>query len=104
MELAKFILAILRSQPMIVLSWGFHKAVALENGLQFNVQGFKHKGKVQVIYDAGWDLFNIILLDRTGKETQREEGVYLDCLVDVIDGMVEKTEDYAARVRGQYRM
>ena len=104
MEMARYILAILRSQPMIVLSWGFHKAVALENGLQFNVQGFKHKGKVQVIYDAGWDLFNVVLLDCTGKETRREEGVYLDCLVDVIDEMVEKTDDYAARVRTQYKV
>ena len=104
MEMAKYILAILRSQPMVALSWGFHNAVALENGLQFSVQGFKHKGKVQVLYDAGWDLFNVVLQDRTGKETQREEGVYLDCLVDVIDRMVEKTEDYAARVRNQYGM
>ena len=102
MEMAKYILAILRSQLMIVLSWGFHNPVALNNGLQFQVNGYKHKGKVQVKYDEGSDLFSVILLDRTGKETRKEEGIYLDCLVNVIDRLVEKTDDYSSRVRSQY--
>ena len=46
--------------------------------MQFQVNGFKHQGKVRVIYNGGNDLFDIVLLDRTGKETRREEGVYLD--------------------------
>ena len=100
--MAKYILAILRSQMMIVFSWGFHNAVALDNGLQFQVNGYKHKGKVQVKYDEGSDLFSVILLDRTGKETRKEEGIYLDCLVNVIDRLVEKTDDYSSRVRSQY--
>lgn len=100
--MAKYILAILRSQMMIVFSWGFHNPVALNNGLQFQVNGYKHKGKVQVKYDEGSDLFSVILLDRTGKETRKEEGIYLDCLVNVIDGLVEKTDDYSSRVRSQY--
>ena len=37
MEMAKFILAILRTQLMIVFSWGFHNARAIENGLAFYV-------------------------------------------------------------------
>ena len=100
--MAKYILAILRSQMMIVFSWGFHNPVALNNGLQFQVNGYKHKGKVQVKYDEGSDLFSVILLDRTGKETRKEEGIYLDCLVNVIDELVEKTDDYYSRVRSQY--
>lgn len=100
--MAKYILAILRSQLMIVFSWGFHNPVALNNGLQFQVNGYKHKGKVQVKYDEGSDLFSVILLDRTGKETRKEEGIYLDCLVDCIDRLVEKTDDYSSRVRSQY--
>ena len=104
METALYIISIFKHYLPIVSSWGFHKAIALENGLQFQIEGFKHQGKVQVIYDEGWDLFNIILLDRTGKVTHKEEGVYLDCLVEVIDGMVEKTDDYATRVRNQYGM
>ena len=87
---------------MVVMSWGFHNAVALDNGLQFQVNGYKHKGKVQVKYDEGSDLFSVILLDRTDKETRKEEGIYLDCLVNVIDRLVEKTDDYSSRVRSQY--
>ena len=102
MEMAKYILAILRTSPMVVMSWGVHNAVALKNGLQFRVNGYKHRGRVQVIYDEGQDLFSVVLLDRNGKETKREDGIYLDCLVNVIDRLVEKTDDYTARVREQY--
>lgn len=102
MEMARYILSILRTSPMVVMSWGFHNAVALNNGLQFRVNGYKHRGRVQVIYDEGQDLFSVVLLDRNGKETKREDGIYLDCLVNVIDRLVEKTDDYTARVREQY--
>ena len=47
-------------------------------------------------------MFSVILLDRTGKETRKEEDIYLDCLVDCIDRLVEKTDDYSSRVRSQY--
>ncbi len=102
--MAQYILAILRTAPMVVMSWGFHNAIALDNGLQFRVNGYKHRGRVRVIYDEGLDLFNVVLLDRNGNETKREDGIYLDCLVNVIDRLVEKTEDYAARVRKTYGM
>ena len=102
MEMSKYILSILRTSPMVVMSWGFHNAVALKNGLQFRVNGYKHRGRVQVIYDEGQDLFNVVLLDRNGKEAKKEEAIYLDCLVSVIDRMVERTDDYASRVRKTY--
>ena len=104
METALYIISIFKHYLPIVFSWGFHNAVALDSGLQFNVQGFKHHGKVQVLYDEGYDLFRVRLLNPDGSIKQEEEGVYLDCLVDVIDGMVERTDDYAARVRQQYGM
>ena len=102
MEMAKYILAILRSQLMIVFSWGFHDARAIENGLAFYVQGYKHTGRVEVVYDEGWDLFNVRTLNTDGTTKEQEEGIYADGLVDVIDRMVEKTDDYKARVRRQY--
>ena len=100
--MAQFILEIFKHYLPIVWSWGFEKPVAIKDGLQFQVNGFKHQGKVKVIYNGGNDLFDIILLDRTGKETRREEGVYLNCLVNVIDRLVENTDDYSSRVRSQY--
>ena len=104
MEMAKYILAILRSQLMIVFSWGFHSARAIENGLAFCVQGYKHTGRVEVIYDEGWDLFNVRTINKDGNVKEQQEGIYADGLVDCIDRMVEKTDDYAARVRKTYGM
>lgn len=100
--MAKYILAILRSQLMIVFSWGFHNARAIENGLAFFVQGYKHTGRVEVVYDEGWDLFIVKTLNSDGSIKEQQEGVYVDGLVQVIDGMVERTDDYAARVRKTY--
>ena len=102
MEMAKYILAILRTQLMIVFSWGFHNARAIENGLAFFVQGYKHTGRVEVLYDEGWDLFIVRTLNRDGSIKEQEDGIYADGLVEVIDRMVEKTDDYKARVRSQY--
>ena len=100
--MAKYILAILRTQLMIVFSWGFHNARAIENGLAFYVQGYKHTGRVEVVYDEGWDLFNVRTINPDESVKEQQEGIYLDGLVDTIDAMVEKTEDYDARVREQY--
>jgi len=102
MEMAQYILAILRTQLMIVFSWGFHNARAIENGLAFYVQGYKHTGRVEVVYDEGWDLFSARTINQDGTIKEQQDGIYLDGLVDVIDAMVEKTEDYTARVQEQY--
>lgn len=104
MEMAKYILAILRSQVMIVFSWGFHAAMAIENGLAFRVRGFKHQGRVEVVYDEGWDLFIVRTINRDGTIKEQQDGIYADGLMDVIDRMVEKTDDYASRVRSQYEV
>lgn len=100
--MANYIISIFRHYLSIVLSWGFHRPVAIENGLRFNVQGYLHKGKVEVLYDEGYDLFKVRLLNPDGTIKREEDGVYLDCLVDVIDGMVERCPDYADRVRKDY--
>ena len=102
MEIAQYILTILRTQLMIVFSWGFHSAMAIENGLSFRVQGFKHSGRVEVVYDKGWDLFNVKTINPDGSVKEQQEGIYADGLVRVIDTMVEKTDDYDSRVRKQY--
>ena len=82
MEMAKYILQILRSQPIVVFSWGFHNPQRLPNdkGLRFNVQGFKYTGTVEVVYVEGKDLFEIVLTDNGTKV----EDVYLDPLAELI--------------------
>ena len=100
MEMANYILRILRSELMVMFSWGFHDPIALTNneGLRFNVQGFKFKGVVEVIYNEMWDLFDVRFI-KGNKVIDTIEEIYLDCLVDVIDDYVEKTSDYEKRVQ-----
>ena len=97
MEMAKYIMSILKTQLMVVWSWGFHKPVALENGLQFRVQGFKFRGVVEVVYNEGRDLFDVSFI-KANKVVKSIDGVFFDMLVDVIDDFVERTPDYDKRV------
>ena len=101
MEMAKYIMSILKTQLMVVWSWGFHNPVAIENGLQFKVQGFKFKGIVEVVYNEGRDLFDVRFL-KANKEVNTIDGVFFDMLVDVIDDFVERTPDYDKRVVAEY--
>ena len=89
MEMAAYILSIFRTQPIIVFGWGFHGAYAIKDGLCFSVNGYIHQGAVEVKYDGGADLFVVNTLNPDGSIKQRESDVYLDCLVNVIDKMVE---------------
>ena len=95
--MANYIYTILISKLMVILSWGFNSPNAITNGLRFQVQGFKFTGTVEVIYNEGMDLFEVHLSDG-----RVEADVYADCLVDVIDGMVEHTDDYRERVKKEY--
>ena len=99
--MAKYIMSILKTQLMVVWSWGFHQPVAIENGLQFRVQGFKFRGIVEVVYNEGRDLFDVRFL-KANKVVNTIEGVYFDMLVDTIDDYVEKTSDYEQRVAAEY--
>ena len=101
MEMAKYIMTILKTQLMVVWSWGFHQPVAIENGLQFKAQGFKFRGIVEVVYNEGRDLFDVRFL-KANKVVNTIEGVFFDMLVDVIDDYVEKTSDYKERVAAEY--
>ena len=104
MSMANYILRILKSRIFIILSWGFNTPIHLENGLKFKVQGYIQSGWVEVLYNEGNDLFDVSLLNPDGTVKKRETDVYLDCLVDVIDGMVERTPDYQNRVKEEYGM
>ena len=99
MEMAKYILSIFRTQPMIVFSWGFHDAYPIHNGLHFSVNGYLHQGEVEVVYNDGADLFEVHLSDG-----RVEADVYADCLVRVIDGLVERCDDYKGRVSEEYNL
>lgn len=98
--MAEYILSILRSQLVIMWSWGFNSPTRLSDnrGLAFKVQGFKYKGWVEVIYEEGLDTFTVVL-KQTGHSV---EDVYFDELVSVIDNLVERTDNYEERVNEEY--
>lgn len=93
MELAQYIMSIFKTAPFVVFSWGFNTPIAIKNGLRFKVNGFKHKGWVEVVYVEGKDLFEVRLI-KHGNIIKQVEDVYVDMLIDLIDGLVERTENY----------
>lgn len=103
MEMAKYIWSVLRTAPAILMSWGLEKVAPYRwdemEGLWFHVSGFKHRGWVAVLYNEGMDLFEVRLLDDSGTEKNRVGEVYIDCLVDIIDELVERTAHYEADVK-----
>lgn len=101
MEMAQYIMSIMKTQLIIVWSWGFHNPVAINNGLRFKVQGFKFRGWVEVVYNEGSDLFDVSFF-KSSKMVKSIEGVYFDMLVSVIDNFVEKTPDYEKRIKETY--
>lgn len=101
MEMAKYILRILKSQMWVMLSWGVSDFRALPNneGLIFHVKGFKHVGWCKIVYNEGRDLFDIYYLNNDMETLKVDDGIYLDMLVTAIDEEVEKTKDYENDVK-----
>ena len=107
-KIAAYILELMRYYP-VVMSWGIdNKTYRLAEdadgnyGLQFHVQGFKHKGTVQILYDEGCDTFLYHLLTDTGEIVKTRTDIYLDELIPAIDDAVEKVENYSQRVMAEY--
>ena len=107
MEMAKYILSILRTNPIVVLSWGFCFPVAITNGLRFIVNGFLHQGYVEVIYEEGTDLFTVRTITDDGSVVKSEDGIALDELVNTIDNLVEcdtTQSEYKEKVENHYKL
>lgn len=102
MEMAQYIISIFKHYLPIVFSWGFHNPMAIDNGLRFFVEGYLHTGKVEVVYDEGYDTFIVRILKKDGSIKKEVQDVYIDGLVDVIDRLVEKCDDYENRVKKDY--
>jgi len=98
---AKYIMDCLSRQKMIVFSWGFHKPTALENGLRFIVNGFIHKGIVDIIYNEGADLFDIKLIKNSVTKSYTPN-VAVSELIEVLDCLIEKVENYDERVKKKH--
>lgn len=93
MSMAKYIMSIFKTQPMVVCSWGFQTPIAIKDGLRFRVNGFRHKGWCEVVYNEGMDTFTFRTINRNGNTLREIEDVYFDNLVSVIDTTVETGRD-----------
>ena len=104
LKLAGYIWSILKTQPVIVMSWGVDMDTIkpVKGGLEFHVQRFKHTGMVQIILDEGKDLFEIHLIPDSEGERKIIEDVYFDMLVSIIDENVEKTDASEKRISDTY--
>ena len=105
-RLARYIWAILTSQPIILMSWGIDPKTVrtIELGLEFHVQGFKHTGLVRVTLNEGLDLFEVSLINENDKIVNTIKSVFCDNLVAVIDDAVEKCENYQERISQEYQL
>ena len=103
-ETGQYILTILSSQMNVVASWGFDPKTLrpIKYGIEFHVQGFKHKGKVQVRLNEGEDLFEVALVSDAGETVETKESIFLDNLISTIDDAVENVDDYEKRVAEEY--
>lgn len=100
MNMEIYLLGILQTKPMVVMSWGISKLRALQGdeGIIFHVQGLKFNGWVKVVYDLGEDLFNIFYIEDNDQTQKVQKSISVDQLVDTIDEAVEKTKDYESDV------
>ena len=77
---------------MAFAAWGTKEKVALNNGLQFKTSGMvKRKCIVQVIYDEGHDVYNVVfgrIRKLAWKVDHKVEQVFFDQLVQIIDDYV----------------
>ena len=103
-ETGQYILTVLGKKLNIVCSWGFDPETLrpIKAGIEFNVQGFKHKGKVQVRLNEGEDLFEVSLISDSGEIVNTIQSVHLDTLISTIDDAVENVDDYEKRVATEY--
>ena len=95
-EIARYILDILSTQPNVFMSWGVDPETMrpCKCGILFHVQGFKHTGLVRIMLNEGADLFGVTLLSDSGEVVKTMDSVFLDTLISTVDEAVEKTDDY----------
>lgn len=80
-------------------TWGAHNFVAIAAtdgsvGLQMNVTGLKHRGRVRVYYNYGTDTFDVEFVRARKEETVSEfSDVYVDELQSLLHSKIERDDD-----------
>ena len=89
-----------------LMSFGAKNFVAtmFENkaGVRFNVNGFKHKGRVYAVLNEGADMYEVYITTQRDRIIEHVAEVWFDTLTDTIDFLVEtendKSDEYRAKV------
>lgn len=106
LEMARYIWKIVCMAGAVSMSWGIDPSSLkqIENGVSFHVQGLKHRGIVEIVYDEGSDYFNVSFVkDENPTERETLNNIAFDKLVRVIDERVEYTgSDYMERIKREY--
>ena len=93
-EMAKYILTILLSNRIVVMSWGTHHAKTIKNGIRFQVNGFKHTGFVEIVYNHGKDLFDVKLIGLENEVKKELNSIYFEDLLNVLYDAVVRVDNY----------
>lgn len=90
---------ILKSRLNVVFSWGLHNKRVIPDGVRFDVQGFKFKGEVKVLFDYTRSAKNNETTFKVVIGEQVHTGVKADELIGFIDERVEKVDNYEEAVK-----
>ena len=91
---------ILDSRLNVVYSWGLHNKRVINDGVRFDVQGFKFTGEVKITFDFARSHANkkSTFKVQIGDDVV-STGITADNLIDFIDERVEKVDNYEEAVK-----
>lgn len=87
LNIAKEIYSQISYNTPVFWSWGGHAFKALPRGLEFKVNGMKHKGTVRIELTYS-DTYNVSFI-KNKKVTKSYTDIYCDQLLTLIDETVE---------------
>lgn len=102
-ETSMNILRLLYAEPEKQIKWGFNNSRPIPNGVAFEVNGLRHKGWCEVIYDEERDTYTFRTIDENGEVKRELEECYCDNLVAVIDAEVECNDDQSEEYKKMFR-
>ena len=93
------IMELMNQQPKVVMSWGTHKAALIEDGIKFNVQGFKFEGEVKIKFDYLRSYHNDGIYFKVLIGDTLSTGIEASELIRFIDEQVELVDNYEEAVK-----
>ena len=90
---------ILSSRMNIIMSWGLHNKRVINDGVRFDVQGFKFTGEVKITFDYARSHANKKSTFKVQIGDDVSTGVTAENLIDFIDERVEKVDNYEEAVK-----